>query len=82
MIRFLFSSHCLPSDDWGGGRLAKEEGVEKMIKLRMDSLWKWLMLLIRKAGIEYLNWILKQLNTKYFISQLASSSIQSQFAQD
>ena len=45
-------------------------------------MWKWPMLLIRKAGIEYLNWILKQLNTKYFISQLANSSIQSQFAQD
>ena len=33
-----------------------EEEEEKMIKLRMDSLWKWPMLMIRKAaGIEYLN---------------------------
>ena len=61
----------------------KMEEVEKNDKITNGfPPWKWPVMLIRKAGIEYLNWILKQLNTKYFISQLANSSIQSQFAQD
>ena len=60
----------------------EEEGQKSDKITNLFPLWKWPMLLIRKAGIEYLNWILKQLNTKYFISQLANSSIQSQFAQD